>query len=78
MTTEDGKNIVGREGLMLCQNIEISVIIRDVRVHSYTVDGISCSPAASRLLRRPAALAGGPFGAFSAIHGFAARHDPSS
>ena len=26
----------------------------------------------------PAALTDGPFGAFSAIHGYAARHGPSS
>lgn len=38
MTTENKNNVVGREGLMRCENIEISVIIRDVRLHSFILD----------------------------------------
>ncbi len=38
MTVEEQIKAVGREGLMRCEHIEISVIIRDVRIHSYILD----------------------------------------
>lgn len=48
MTVDEQTKAVGREGLMRFEHIEISVIIRDVRIHSCLLDYLVEPTAGSR------------------------------